>query len=367
MKRYGVTGAGRGSQEDGKMRKDLQRAATSMSARVSAEMSGKSDSPFEKAIHSKLRPLITLPESGHISITHGPALDPRCVDLNKLRKEASQKRGKSHKLVSSRGLVRTTAVVAIGFGVAFLFGQLSNDNRNKLAETKKQELVQDSPVQTVMTQPSGEQKAETEPPRVAAHIDNMDRKLSSREEQVPTRAPAVSPTGSITEPAGAVAAKNLGEEAEPTQQSGNDIQAPPQERAKPDTQTSIETSEKDTEGSLNSQGAWSEKVAALNEKETASQRPATTLKSIESLSKNELVRAGQQQLVNGDIVAARALFKRAADAGLAEGALALGSTFDPKALAALGLTTAEADTSQALTWYRRAHVLADAGEPGRGD
>ena len=42
-----------------------------------------------------------------------------------------------------------------------------------------------------------------------------------------------------------------------------------------------------------------------------------------------LIKRGKDLLDNGDLSAARLLFRRAAEAGSAEGALMLGSTFDP--------------------------------------
>jgi len=65
-------------------------------------------------------------------------------------------------------------------------------------------------------------------------------------------------------------------------------------------------------------------------------------------------------MAKGDVAAAREIFERAADAGLAEAALALGSTYDPVSLSRLGLTRPAPDPQYALKWYRRAHELAAA-------
>lgn len=77
-------------------------------------------------------------------------------------------------------------------------------------------------------------------------------------------------------------------------------------------------------------------------------------------STDPLIAAGQQQLKLGNVVAARRHFQAAAEAGLAEGALALGATYDPVGLARAGLGAGEADAAAARQWYRRAHELAHA-------
>jgi len=73
-----------------------------------------------------------------------------------------------------------------------------------------------------------------------------------------------------------------------------------------------------------------------------------------------LLRQGQRLLENGDINAARDLFEDLADAGIVDGAIALGSTYDPKSLASSGMTNVTPDPNKALLWYRRAHLLAES-------
>jgi hypothetical protein len=67
--------------------------------------------------------------------------------------------------------------------------------------------------------------------------------------------------------------------------------------------------------------------------------------------------AGQKLLAGGDLDGARQHFVVAANLGLAEGALALGNTFDPVSLAKLGLKKT-GDPPRARQWYRRAYVMA---------
>ena len=73
-----------------------------------------------------------------------------------------------------------------------------------------------------------------------------------------------------------------------------------------------------------------------------------------------LVKRGNDFLEDGDIAGARLLLRRAADAGSAEGALALGRTFDPVALRRLGAIGAVSDLAQARQWYQRAAELGSS-------
>jgi hypothetical protein len=73
-----------------------------------------------------------------------------------------------------------------------------------------------------------------------------------------------------------------------------------------------------------------------------------------------LVKRGNDLLADGDIAAARLLLRRAAEAGSAEGALALGTTFDPVALQRIGAIGAVADLAKARRWYQRAAELGSS-------
>jgi TPR repeat protein len=70
-----------------------------------------------------------------------------------------------------------------------------------------------------------------------------------------------------------------------------------------------------------------------------------------------LVKRGQELLANGDISSARLLLRRAAAAGNANAALALGETFDPQVIQRLGAVGAEPDAALARQWYQRASDL----------
>lgn len=73
-----------------------------------------------------------------------------------------------------------------------------------------------------------------------------------------------------------------------------------------------------------------------------------------------MIERGKGLLMSGDIVSARLLLRRAADAGNAEAALALGATFDPLVIRRLGAVGMRPDIVQAKQWYQRAAELGSA-------
>ena len=83
-------------------------------------------------------------------------------------------------------------------------------------------------------------------------------------------------------------------------------------------------------------------------------RPALRLDSGEL---EMLVKRGNEFIANGDLAAARLLLRRAAEAGSAEAALALGATFDPVVMQRLGAIGTTPDITQARQWYQRAAEL----------
>lgn len=78
-----------------------------------------------------------------------------------------------------------------------------------------------------------------------------------------------------------------------------------------------------------------------------------------------LMRRGEESLAAGDISGARRLFERAAQAGHAPAALAMGTTYDPAVLAALGARGIPPDRAAARTWYERARALGAAEATAR--
>jgi len=71
-----------------------------------------------------------------------------------------------------------------------------------------------------------------------------------------------------------------------------------------------------------------------------------------------LIKRGKNLLSDGDFAAARVLFERAANAGSAEAALALGSTHDPLVIKRLGAIMVRPDIENARKWYQ---IAADRG------
>jgi hypothetical protein len=74
-----------------------------------------------------------------------------------------------------------------------------------------------------------------------------------------------------------------------------------------------------------------------------------------------LVRKGDEQLAEGGIAQARLLYERAAEAGLAQGAMSMAATYDPVELQRLGTRGLKPDREEARRWYERARQLG-AGE-----
>jgi hypothetical protein len=88
--------------------------------------------------------------------------------------------------------------------------------------------------------------------------------------------------------------------------------------------------------------------------------PTPTVQPVETDEVAVLLKRGDEYLRNGDLVAARVVLRRAADAGSARAALALGSTFDPVVFADLGVLGFAPDAAQARSWYERAEQLGSS-------
>jgi TPR repeat protein len=84
---------------------------------------------------------------------------------------------------------------------------------------------------------------------------------------------------------------------------------------------------------------------------------ALVLRPEESDRINDLMVHGQKMIEVGYLAGARAYFKRAAEAGSAAAALALGDTYDRVLIDSIGAHGIKADLAQARTWYERAREL----------
>lgn len=76
----------------------------------------------------------------------------------------------------------------------------------------------------------------------------------------------------------------------------------------------------------------------------------------------QMVKKGAELMANGDVAAARLMYQRAAEAGEATAAFALGESYDPQVLAKGGIP---GDAGLAQTWYAKARDLGSAQAPER--
>ena len=79
----------------------------------------------------------------------------------------------------------------------------------------------------------------------------------------------------------------------------------------------------------------------------------------------DLVERGRVLFESGDVAAARLFFRRAASAGDAAAALAMGATYDPDVLAKRFVRGIGADLEEARTWYEKARELGSPEGPRR--
>jgi TPR repeat protein len=71
----------------------------------------------------------------------------------------------------------------------------------------------------------------------------------------------------------------------------------------------------------------------------------------------KLVARGERELSEGNIASARNFFLRAAEAGLARGALLLATTYDPRELSRMRAQGIQPNPAEARKWYERARDL----------
>jgi hypothetical protein len=84
------------------------------------------------------------------------------------------------------------------------------------------------------------------------------------------------------------------------------------------------------------------------------------LPKTDAIATNELLEKASRLLDKGDIIAARAVYQRAAEMGNGSAALMLGSTYDPRRLWSLGVIGMVGNKERARQWYSRA---AELGHP----
>ncbi len=143
-----------------------------------------------------------------------------------------------------------------------------------------------------------------------------------------------------------------------TASSDPPVVAPPQhdDRA---TSPQSEISSPHSKASQPARSSEGETVATLQPAEPGAQLPPAS-KATHALDPEEIklfMQQGEQFIAAGDVVTARIVFQRAAEAGDANAAMALGATYDPTVLAKLGVAGLGADVEKARTWYQKAERL----------
>ena len=98
--------------------------------------------------------------------------------------------------------------------------------------------------------------------------------------------------------------------------------------------------------------------------EVAAQGAETRLRTLARDEIATFYRRSEELIGQGDIAGARLLLTRAAEAGDARSALALGTTYDAASLAKLGVRGIAPDAAQARAWYAKA-VEFGSGEASR--
>jgi hypothetical protein len=93
---------------------------------------------------------------------------------------------------------------------------------------------------------------------------------------------------------------------------------------------------------------------AAPDQPVASQPPSASSPEIETL-----LARGDELLANGDVVAARLFYQRAAEQGSAAAATAVGQTYDPFFLDQVHVRGARSDARAAEDWYRKAVAAGD--------
>jgi hypothetical protein len=97
-------------------------------------------------------------------------------------------------------------------------------------------------------------------------------------------------------------------------------------------------------------------TAMLSPRPTDGEAPLASkvVRSLDPTDIKDLIKRGEQFAASGDLVTARLVFLRAAEAGDATAALAMGASYDPIVLAKLGFRGISPDVGKARSWYEKA-------------
>jgi hypothetical protein len=105
---------------------------------------------------------------------------------------------------------------------------------------------------------------------------------------------------------------------------------------------------------------------ALNTGGISSAPPAAAAKRVTNPQEIALlIERGRALFEAGDVAAARLFFRRAANAGDAAAAVAMGATYDPDILGKRFIRGIEPDAQEARTWYEKARALGSPEGPRR--
>jgi hypothetical protein len=93
--------------------------------------------------------------------------------------------------------------------------------------------------------------------------------------------------------------------------------------------------------------------------------PVQALRQLDPEAIRLLLQQGEQFVAAGDLVSARLVYLKAAEAGNAAAALALGATYDPVVLAKIGARGIGGDVEKARNWYEKAKAFGSPDAPRR--
>jgi hypothetical protein len=114
-----------------------------------------------------------------------------------------------------------------------------------------------------------------------------------------------------------------------------------------------------------SEGRAIASLPASRSKDSAEAPAAAPVRALSRADVDLLMNQGQQFMAIGDVAAARIVFRRAAEAGDAAAALAMGTTYDPLILKRMGAMGVTPDPYQARSWYERAKDFGSTEAPRR--
>jgi hypothetical protein len=93
--------------------------------------------------------------------------------------------------------------------------------------------------------------------------------------------------------------------------------------------------------------------------------PVQVVRQLDPEAIKLLLQQGEQFVAAGDLVSARLVYLKAAEAGNAAAALALGATYDPAVLSKIGVRGMGADIEKARGWYEKAKAFGSPDAPRR--